>query len=119
MELLAGVGSDGATYACSTTELNDAGSVRLGIRIGFATELVDARQLRVERVAGVSATGRELTERHGPAVQRQLEQRPSRHAQAVAEADDGEAFEAAGLLVTTSEGVRERAPDAQHLAGFF
>ena len=41
MELLTGVGTIGATYACSSTELNDAGSVRVRLGIGFATELVD------------------------------------------------------------------------------
>ena len=49
MELLAGAGTDGATDACSATELNDLRSVLLGLGIGFAAELVDARELGVER----------------------------------------------------------------------
>src|SRR5215207_4491555 len=65
MELLTGVGTDGATDACSAAELNDAVTVRLGLCIGFATELVDARQLGVERAARVAAGGCELSERHG------------------------------------------------------
>ena len=119
MELLAGTGTDGATYACSATELNDLRSVVLGLGIDFAAELVDARQLGVERAARVVAGGCELSERHGAAVERELEQRPTRHAQAVAEADHREPVEAAGVLVATSEGVGERAPDPQHLARFF
>jgi hypothetical protein len=98
MELLTGVGTDGATYACSAAELNDMGSVRLGLGVGFATELVDARQLGVERATCVASARRELSERHGAAVQRELEQRPARHAQAVAEPDHREPLESGGLL---------------------
>ena len=68
--------------------------------------------------ARVVAAGCELSERHGATVERELEQRPTRHAQAVAEADHRETVEAAGVLVATSEGVGERPPDAQHLARF-
>ena len=55
MELLTGAGTDGATEARSATELNDLASVLLGLGIGFATKLVDARQLGVERAARVVA----------------------------------------------------------------
>src|SRR5829696_4250456 len=102
MKLLAGAGTDGSTDARSATELNDLRSVLLGLGIGFAAKLVDARELGVEGAARV-ASGRELSERHGAAVQRELEQRPARHAQAVAEPDDWKPFESAGFLVATGE----------------
>ena len=80
MKLLAGAGTDGSTDARSATELNDLRSVLLGLGIGFASELIDARELGVEGAARVAAVGRELSERHGAAVQRELEQRPAARA---------------------------------------
>ena len=118
MELLTGVGTVGATYACSAAELNDVRSVRGRLGIGFATELADPDELGVERATGVTAARRELAERHRATVERELEECPAGHAQAVAEPDDGEAFKSAGLFIATSEGVGERASDAEHVAGF-
>lgn len=87
MELLTGTGTDGATDAGSATELNDWRRVLLGLRTGFAAELVDPRQLGIEQASGVAAAWHELAERDGAAVERELEERPPRHPQAVAEPD--------------------------------
>jgi hypothetical protein len=72
MELLTGAGTDGATYLGSATELNDLRSDLLRLGIGFAADLVDAREFGVERAACVSAAGSELAERDGATVQREL-----------------------------------------------
>src|SRR5215207_7137242 len=116
MELLTGTGTDGAIDARSATELNDSGAVLLGLRIGFAAELVDARQLGVEAAARVVACGCDLCERHDAAVECELEERPAWHAQAGAAQDDREAFSpAAGRLVTPNRRARSRAPEARRL----
>ena len=57
LELLTGTGTDGATDARLDAELNDSRSVLLGLGIGFATELGDARELGVEPAARIVATG--------------------------------------------------------------